>query len=122
MSRRLIVVGIFVLALATVAVAADDPFVGTWRLSIEKSKSSAQIAWPKSSTIKIAAQINGLKISQDRIFVDGKMDHADFAEIFDGKDYPSKSKLGMTMAYTRVNSNTILVLLCHKIVDPVLGL
>jgi hypothetical protein len=107
-SILVVMTAILLLALATAAMAAD-PFVGTWKLNVAKSKSSSQRTWPQSSTVKIEEQDHGLKIAEDRVLADGKTPHMEFSEKFDGKDYPDPSSPGLASAYTRVDANTVLV-------------
>jgi hypothetical protein len=97
---------ILVLALSTVALAAD-PFVGTWKLNVAKSKSSFPPS--KSTTVKIEAQDNGLKIVSDSVNAEGKPIHAETAFKYDGKDYPY-TQTGVppdvTVVAKRINANT----------------
>jgi len=86
MSGRIIVVTIFVLALATAALAADNPFVGTWKLNVERSSKAANS--PKSDTYKSEAIENGLKITRDAVNADGTTVHTEQVVVFDGKDHP----------------------------------
>ena len=79
---------ILVLALATVAMAADDPFVGTWKKNVERSQAGSS-PQTKSETITITAQDNGYKILTDRVGVDGKRIHVeDIVPELDGKERP----------------------------------
>jgi|WetSurMetagenome_2_1015567.scaffolds.fasta_scaffold88127_2 hypothetical protein len=80
---------IIVLALVTVAVAAD-PFVGTWKLNVAKSKFNPPSSASKSMVVKIEAQDNGLKFTFDSVDAEGKVAHGEYAAKFDGKDYPVK--------------------------------
>ncbi len=110
MSKRSVVIAatiLFLLAVATVAWAAD-PFVGTWKLNLEKSKYSPGPP-PKSATLKIEAQKNGLKYVTDGVNAQGNPTHAEFAFIYDGKDYPLKATsapLDLTIAVKKINTNT----------------
>jgi hypothetical protein len=95
---------IVVLALATSAMAAD-PFVGTWKLNLAKSKFND--GWiPKSWTVRIKAMDNGLTMEGDLINADGKVDHSeDTTYRFDGKDYLDPSSPGLFRSCTRPNAN-----------------
>ena len=98
---------VFVLALATVAMAADDPFVGTWKLNLAKSKFNPPSSALKSDMVKIEAQDNGLKFTFDRVDVEGKDIHIEQAPKFDGKDYPVKgAATGSTVSLRRIDANT----------------
>ena len=95
-----------VLALATVAMAAD-PHVGTWKLNLAKSKYNPGPP-PKSQTLKIQAQENGLKYVSDSVDAEGKATHNEFAAKYDGKDYAYLGSPDVdTLAYTKVDANTL---------------
>jgi len=78
---------ILTLTLATIAMAAD-PFVGTWKLNVAKSKFNPPGSALKSDVVKIVAQDNGLKFTFNRMDAEGKAIHIESAPKFDGKDYP----------------------------------
>jgi len=78
---------ILTLTLATVALAAD-PFVGTWKLNVAKSKSTDPSLMPKSEITKNEGIDNGLKITIDGLDAWGKAYHIETSAKYDGKDYP----------------------------------
>ena len=89
MLRRFALLVIFVFA----ATAADDPFIGTWKLDLAKSKISGQ-------TIEIQETGSGSYVFKedahsDEIFADG-LDHL--------------THFGDTMAITRQSTDTLIVL------------
>jgi hypothetical protein len=95
---------VFVLSLATAAMAAD-PFVGTWKLNVAKSSKTAN---PSQSDIsKIEAIENGIKTTRDVVNADGKASHSESFYGFDGKDYPypSTSRPGAVAACTRIDDS-----------------
>jgi hypothetical protein len=99
-----VMAAILVLALATVAMAAD-PFVGTWKANIAKSSRATN---PSQSDIaKIEAIENGIKTTRDVVNVDGKVSHSESVYKFDGKDYPyaSTSRPGAVAACTRIDDS-----------------
>ena len=68
--------------------AADDPFVGTWKLNHAKSKYSPGPP-PKSQTYKYEpAGANGVKFTATGVDARGNPIHIEFTANFDGKDYP----------------------------------
>jgi hypothetical protein len=98
---------ILVLALATAAMAAGNPFVGTWKLNLAKSKYNPGPA-PKSSTVKVTAQDNGLKYAMANVDAEGKATNEGFAYKFDGKEYPYTGSSGTdTIAAHRIDASTI---------------
>ena len=63
-----------VLAMATAAMAAEDPYAGTWKLNVAKSRfAPGQVR--KSEVNVIEIQGNLLKIVGDRVDADGKATH-----------------------------------------------
>jgi hypothetical protein len=74
------------LALAVTATAADQ-HSGTWKMNPAKSKYSPGPA-PKSTTVKVEADEQGVKIDAEIINADGSPIHVQYDAKFDGKDYP----------------------------------
>ena len=74
------------LALAVTAAAADQ-HSGTWKMNPAKSKYSPGPA-PKSTTVKVEADEQGVKIDAEIINADGSPIHVQYDAKFDGKDYP----------------------------------
>ena len=67
--------------------AQGNPFVGTWKLNLAKSKFEPGPA-PKSQTRTIVAQGDGAKYTFDGVAPDGKPFSYSFTVKYDGKDYP----------------------------------
>lgn len=68
--------------------AADDPFVGTWKLNHAKSKYSPGPP-PKSQTYKYESSgANGVKFTAEGVDARGNPIHIEYTANFDGKDYP----------------------------------
>jgi len=67
--------------------AQNNPFEGTWKLNLAKSKFEPGPA-PKSLTRTIVAQGDGAKYTFDGIAADGKPISYSFTVKYDGKDYP----------------------------------
>jgi len=96
---------ILVLTLATIAVAAD-PFVGTWKLNVAKSKSTGPA--PKSEIFTITAQGGGFKWASESVAADGKATNAVWSGKYDGKDYSLTENADFdTVASKRVGANTL---------------
>ena len=95
-----------VLALAVIAIAADNSFVGTWKMNLSKSKINSGPA-PKREIVTFTAQDNGLKLIVDGIDGKGKAYHVAYAAKFDGKDYPLTGLAEAdTIAINRMDANT----------------
>ena len=69
----------------TPLLAADSPFVGTWKLNVAKSKFVPGPA-PKSMTRTVEAQGDGLKYSFEGVAADGSAVAYSFASNLDGTD------------------------------------
>ena len=101
-------VSALVLALAVIAVAADNPFVGTWKLNLAKSTYDPGPP-PKSAMMKIEAQANGLKIAGDSVNSEGKPVHMELSPKYDGKEYPVTGtgiSSDMMVVFKRIDANT----------------
>jgi hypothetical protein len=95
-----------VLALSAAALAAD-PYVGTWKLNVAKSKINIGPVNIKRSTLTITAQDNGIKVVEDYVEADERASHLEFAAKFDGKDYPVTGVSDFdTNVLQRIDSNT----------------
>jgi hypothetical protein len=101
-----VMTAILVLALATAAMAADDPFVGTWILNVAKSRFQPGREL-RSEIIKAEAQDNGAKQVIDIVTADGKSIHIEWAAKYDGRDYPGSGNGGAdTIRLIRIDTNT----------------
>ena len=87
-----------------VATAQSDPFVGTWRLNVAKSKYSPGPA-PKSITSMYEAAGQGYKVSVTNESATGKTQYS-YATNLDGKDSP--------VTGTNANADTVTV----RRIDP----
>src|ERR671925_757740 len=112
MERIFPIIAVVVLALAGSALIfaqRSDPFVGTWKLNLAKSKYTGAAA-PKSDTLTFEAQDNGLRLTREGIAADGSRIAYSFATSLDGKPVPvsgSGTPGGADMeAVKRINSNT----------------
>jgi hypothetical protein len=86
MKRVLFALSLLVLS-SVPLLAQDNPFVGTWKLNLAKSKFEPGPA-PKSQTRTIAAQGDEAKYTFDGVAADGKPFSYSFTVKYDGKDYP----------------------------------
>jgi len=99
------------LVISTVSMcAADNPFMGTWKLNQGKSKIGAGA--PKVTTVVYEMAGDNVKITADGTFSDGKPLHDEWTGKMDGKDYPVATRApgaGMedVRSYTKVNDRTL---------------
>jgi hypothetical protein len=81
--------------------APADPFVGTWKLDLARSKYLG--AGPKSSTTIIEAVGQGLRATVERIDAHGNAVKVNYGVFFlDGKSYPRGNPMGSVVLRTKV--------------------
>jgi hypothetical protein len=96
------------LALSSVAIAADAPesVVGSWKLNT--AKSTGNIPMPKSETRTYAAAPDGVALTWTRVGADGKESTVKTTFKYDGKDYPVTGSPDFdALNAKRVDANTI---------------
>jgi hypothetical protein len=105
MTRR-ILQAVVVLFFLTVSLwAADDPFVGTWKLNLAKSNAEAAATF-KSGVAKIEQRQGGLKTTADLVSADGMAIHTEFTAKYDGMDYPvTGDPYSDTIAIRQIDAN-----------------
>jgi hypothetical protein len=94
-------IAVFEKSLVPVAMAVDNPFVGTWKHNVGKSRPFRNPAKSDIATITIIE--NGLKIVRDEIAADGRATHEEQVMIFDGKEYPSVPFPGAMQTCSRID-------------------
>jgi hypothetical protein len=95
-----------VLAMSLCLFAAESPFSGTWKLNPDKSKMSPPA--PKSETVVVEADDNGLKLSDDIVDDKGQPMKVSYEAKFDGKNYPVTGDPNSdSISFQRVNTNTL---------------
>jgi hypothetical protein len=93
MNKRSVVIAatiVFILAIATAAIAADDPWAGTWKLNPAKSKAPGGRLPHPSSTNVIEIQGETMHMIVDQTYATGKLEHVEYTAKLDGKEYPVK--------------------------------
>lgn len=85
--RNSVLICAFFMLTAALSFAANDAFLGTWKLNEEKSKIGAGM--PKNHTVVYEAAGDSTKITIDGTAADGTPIHSEWTGKFDGKDYPS---------------------------------
>jgi hypothetical protein len=89
--------------------AQNDPWVGTWKLNVAKSRYTGTSA-PKSETRTIVAQGDGYQVTYKGIAADGSRISYSLTSNFDGKDSPISGTAPFgadTIATKRVDPYTI---------------
>jgi len=111
MKRILALITLVVLTLlgSVVLLAQDNPFIGSWKLNIAKSKYSSGPA-PQSQTQTYQAHGDGMKVSLEGIAADGSRTAWSYTANFDGKDYPISGTGAPNgadiVAISRIDTNT----------------
>jgi hypothetical protein len=91
---------------AVAAAAADDPYIGTWKLNEAKSHFSKGAA--KNHTVVYEMSGDMIKVTVDGTDADGNALHNEWTGKFDGKYYAiTGSPTGDMRSYRRVNSRTL---------------
>ena len=89
-----------------VSCAARDPFSGTWKLNLSKSKLPAPLPQSQIATIHISDQI--IRVQEDIVNDKGEKLEIKVLAKFDGQDYAiDGSPYADTVAYRRVDRNTL---------------
>jgi hypothetical protein len=112
MKKRIIVfgnIGLLAMLALTVLSAQSDPFIGTWKQDMAKSKYSPGPA-PKSRTETVETQVAGVKYTSEGTAADGGHFAWSFTTNYDGKD-TAISGTGVpagadTIAVQRINPST----------------
>ena len=89
MKKLLGICTVFVLALFFLGslIAQTDPFLGTWKLNVKKSK-FAPGPPRKSETRIVVTGPSGMRVSVDRVNGDGSSQQFEYTTNLDGKGYP----------------------------------
>src|SRR5215510_4262889 len=103
--RSIVTVLAVCLVVAAVALAADDPFIGTWKLNEAKSKTGDG---PKNTTVVYEAAGDSVKITTDGTDTKGSPAHSEWTGKFDGKDYSVSGEPNAdARAYKKVDDHTL---------------
>ena len=94
------------LLLTNVALSADNPHMGTWKLNESKSKLAAGST--KNHTVTYTASGDSIKVTVDGTDASGKSVHSEWTGKFDGKSYPvTGDPTSDTRMYKKINSRTM---------------
>ena len=95
-----------ILTLSLAVFAAENPFSGTWKLNLAKSKLPPPAL--QNDIAKVDADDNGLKLSEDITDDKGQPLKISVEAKFDGKDYPvTGDPSSDSISYRRVGTNTL---------------
>jgi len=113
-NRRSIVIAatiLFAFIMATAAMAADDPFTGTWKLNPAKSKApGGRLPHPRSTNV-IEVKGQTVHLTADESDAEGQALHVEYTALYDGKEYPVKQTPPSNEKYTitvkRIDRRTV---------------
>jgi hypothetical protein len=98
--KRFVVGVLFALAAAAAVALAADPWVGTWKLDPDKSKSpGGRLPHPTSTNI-IEIKGKTMHLISNQTDASGKLERVEYTAKLDGKEYPVKSSPPGPQPYT----------------------
>jgi hypothetical protein len=91
---------------------SSDPWIGTWKVNLEKSTYSPGPPPTVAATVKIEPSGGGIKTTIDGTNAEGKPTHTETVARFDGKDNPVKGAQApnTTNALKRIDDRTFEVI------------
>jgi hypothetical protein len=96
-----------VAAADTLHAQTTDPFLGTWKLNVAKSKFDPGPA-PKTGTAVFTAAGGSVRVVSDGIAATGATAHWEYTAGHDGKEYPmTGSPDADTVSLKRINPSTV---------------
>ena len=106
MKTKLILLTLVLFFLGTVAVSADSPHMGTWKLNEAKSKFPKGAT--KNHTVVYEAAGDQIKVTVDGVDGSGNAVHSEWTGKFDGKPYAlTGDPAGDMRSYRTVNRRTL---------------
>jgi len=99
---------VLTLLAATGAIAATDPFAGTWVLDPSRSE-YPDGQCPKSMTIEMATLGGGVRYRSDATFADGRTIHAEYTANYNGNQVLVTGKRGflLPVSLQRIDPRTV---------------
>jgi hypothetical protein len=108
--RNVILSSCIVAFAAATSLFGADPFVGTWKLNIERSRTNMKTPPPppKSLVVTYAPAGEGMKVTSEVTLPDGQTRKVEHIVYYDGKDQPrfTGAPEGDTMSCTRTDGFT----------------
>lgn len=99
---------------ATAALADDNPFLGTWKINLTKSKivgPDGERPMPLTKSVVTYERVDDMiRITDDDSFTDGHSVHMVWVGKFDGKDYPVASDpTAGSWSFRQIDSRTVIL-------------
>ena len=112
MQKRIAVVvaslAAILVASSTARTQSSDPWIGTWKVNLQKSTYSPGPKPTVAATVKIESSAGGIKTTIDGTNSEGKPTHTETVAKFDGRDNPVKGAQApnTTNALKRIDDRT----------------
>jgi hypothetical protein len=106
--RRILLAAVLSALFASPAPAQEyEPWLGEWRLNIEKSTYTPGPAPYRRATFRIERLGEGVRVTYDMIRQRGGVIHMEWDGRFDGREYPVQGlEEHVTYAYSRIDDRT----------------
>jgi hypothetical protein len=104
----------FVLCAAVANAQAPDPFLGTWKVNLAKSKYLTPA--PKSMTVTFAPAAKGYAVTIDAIGADGQPQKWGYTSSFDGSESPVTGNPNIDAVAARTKTGTVEYMKAGKVV------
>ena len=106
MRRGLLLLVATLVACCAAPAANPDPFTGTWKLNLEKSKLPPPV--PQSRIVHLTVDGNKISVHEETTYASGRVATLTLEAKLDGKDYPvTGAPSADTMAYHRSGKRAI---------------
>jgi hypothetical protein len=97
-----------VLSVFVTSARAADSNVGTWKVNLAKSTYDPGPPPKGPNVLKIEADGDGIKVTNDGVDAQGKATHVTYSAKYDGKDYPETGNPNVdTISIKRIDANTV---------------
>jgi hypothetical protein len=108
----LVTLSAFLVASSIVRTQSSDPWIGTWKVNLEKSTYSPGPKPTVAATVNIEPSGDGIKTTIDGTTPEGQPTHTETVASFDGKDNPVKGAQApnTTSALKRIDDRTFEVI------------
>ena len=98
---------LLMMAAVTSRAQSSDPWIGTWKVNLEKSTYSPGPKPTAAAVVKIEPSPDGMKTTIDGVNAQGQKTHTEAVAAFDGKDYPVKGPdPNVTSTLKRIDART----------------
>ena len=90
----------------TLSAQSADPWIGTWKVNMEKSTFGPGAKPFTALTIRMESAAGGIKMTFDAMTPEGNPFHSEVVGAFDGQENAVKGAQNMTTAFKRIDDRT----------------